>query len=1189
MKAFYFLCTALIILCSQTLFSQKSTQGVVPENQYKKDPSLGWINDLSEELIIKHTTFYLGDSLLGFDRARWMAESKKENIQLMVELQNFLHRKQSDFVKQKYNLEKLPWEIAKENYVKQHTHAPQPNKVAASVCNNIDFEDGNFSTWTTLSGYNPNSNLPLVIGGPAFISTNQDIYGCNDLQIINSSFVAAGDPIVSPVLDPNGGATSVRLGGFYNNVAWLGGTGMSNTCGSSNYWNYTYSNGQLISKAVAVTAANSLLSFDYAVVLNDGGHSNGQQPYFHIVVTNTAGVVLSTCTQYYVQAASGSPPAGFVNSGYVNTYDGSVLYYKGWTSNSINLTPYIGQTVIVQYSAAGCTQGAHCSWVYIDNVCSSAGITASNSAPCTGQNITLSAPAVFGGTYSWSGPGIVSGGSSQVATINAPGTYSVLVTPSQGILCAYTLTTSISYNPGPIVTASASNSVICNGNTTTLTGGGAASYAWSSGVTDAVAFSPSATANYTVVGTSSLGCVGSATITVTVNPIPVANAGTAAALNCTNTSVTLSGTGGGSYAWTGPGIMSGSNTATPIVNQPGSYNLQVTVSNCTSPISSVVVSQNTTTPTFVLGTASTVSTTCSAPNATLSASSSADPNTVYSWITPSTTTVTGNPIIASAVGIYTVVVTNTTTGCTNAVTASQATVQVVSDNSVPSPTLSSTSVSLTCLNATATVSLSFNSSYSYNWSPASGIVSGGNTSTPTFSLAGTYSAVVTNTTNNCASSAGSNVVTVVSNTNSPVLSLSSASNTGTLNCAILSINITPTITPSSNLTYTWSGSSGLASPANQSTATFTAIGIYSLSVTNTVTGCSSAANASSTFTVYQNNFTPTVSVVPTSSNTTIACASNTVVSYAFNSNASSGSSNVWNAGGITTPTFATTSGGVYTLTVVDAVSSCSTTNTFTVINASSPPANLSAGVNVAIPCGLTTTTLLATTSSSNTINYTWVAPASGTIVSGGNTASPLINGIGIYSVTAIDAITGCVATATVNVVSGNVFANFSASPNQGIAPLSVTFTNTSQNAISYIWNFGNGNLSSVTNPTTIYNNGGTFTVVLIATSGPCKDTAYAIIVVEDSLMMSIPNVFTPNNDNVNDVFTINSTGVKEISLSIFNRWGEKLYDFTGPKAGWDGIATNGGAAPDGTYFYFVKVVGFNKKMIEQHGSFTLFR
>ncbi len=47
-----------------------------------------------------------------------------------------------------------------------------------------------------------------------------------------------------------------------------------------------------------------------------------------------------------------------------------------------------------------------------------------------------------------------------------------------------------------------------------------------------------------------------------------------------------------------------------------------------------------------------------------------------------------------------------------------------------------------------------------------------------------------------------------------------------------------------------------------------------------------------------------------------------------------------------------------------------------------------------------------------------------------------------------------------------------------------------------------------------------------------------MIVVEDGLTLEIPNVFTPNNDDANEFFTIKSTGVKEISLQIFNRWGK---------------------------------------------------
>ena len=94
---------------------------------------------------------------------------------------------------------------------------------------------------------------------------------------------------------------------------------------------------------------------------------------------------------------------------------------------------------------------------------------------------------------------------------------------------------------------------------------------------------------------------------------------------------------------------------------------------------------------------------------------------------------------------------------------------------------------------------------------------------------------------------------------------------------------------------------------------------------------------------------------------------------------------------------------------------------------------------------------------------------------------------------------------------------------------------------------------------------------------------------EDGLTLEIPNVFTPNNDGANDFFTINSSGVKEIALQMFNRWGEKLYEFTGPKASWDGLAANGAKVPEGTYFYFVKATGFDNTKIEKHGSVNLFR
>jgi gliding motility-associated-like protein len=143
---------------------------------------------------------------------------------------------------------------------------------------------------------------------------------------------------------------------------------------------------------------------------------------------------------------------------------------------------------------------------------------------------------------------------------------------------------------------------------------------------------------------------------------------------------------------------------------------------------------------------------------------------------------------------------------------------------------------------------------------------------------------------------------------------------------------------------------------------------------------------------------------------------------------------------------------------------------------------------------------------------------------------------------------------------------------------------------TFSWTFGDGSTStSSTTASANYTSAGSYSVVLVATAGPCSDTASIVIVVTDGFTIEIPNVFTPNGDNVNDVFTISSSGVKEITLQIFNRWGQLMYDFNGAKAGWDGITNNGSEASAGTYFYFVKAIGFDGKEYEKKGSLNLFR
>lgn len=70
--------------------------------------------------------------------------------------------------------------------------------------------------------------------------------------------------------------------------------------------------------------------------------------------------------------------------------------------------------------------------------------------------------------------------------------------------------------------------------------------------------------------------------------------------------------------------------------------------------------------------------------------------------------------------------------------------------------------------------------------------------------------------------------------------------------------------------------------------------------------------------------------------------------------------------------------------------------------------------------------------------------------------------------------------------------------------------------------------------------------------------------------ISIPNTFTPNGDGVNDIFFVTSTGYEEITVSIFNRYGEPVYRYYGINGNWDGFTHAGDKCTPGTYWVFVE-------------------
>jgi gliding motility-associated-like protein len=94
----------------------------------------------------------------------------------------------------------------------------------------------------------------------------------------------------------------------------------------------------------------------------------------------------------------------------------------------------------------------------------------------------------------------------------------------------------------------------------------------------------------------------------------------------------------------------------------------------------------------------------------------------------------------------------------------------------------------------------------------------------------------------------------------------------------------------------------------------------------------------------------------------------------------------------------------------------------------------------------------------------------------------------------------------------------------------------------------------------------------------------------DPARIHIPNAFTPNGDKDNDVFTIvpyEGTAVIE-RLTIYNRWGQRIYTGSGPAAGWDGTS-DGKPAPADVYVWILEVRCEGEEKGVRHGDVTLLR
>lgn len=363
---------------------------------------------------------------------------------------------------------------------------------------------------------------------------------------------------------------------------------------------------------------------------------------------------------------------------------------------------------------------------------------------------------------------------------------------------------------------------------------------------------------------------------------------------------------------------------------------------------------------------------------------------------------------------------------------------------------------------------------------------------------------------------------------------------------------------SGNYTYNWSPAGG-----TNATATNIAAGIYDVTVTDQTSGCQETLQV-----IVPAAGGPTLTL--TNSQTLCATSSDGTIT----ASASGGTGPYTFALGTGTPqtsaTFNNLAAGTYQVTVFDA-NNCPATQSTTI--ASPTPVVASTAVDVSICTGQSTTLTANGSGGTGAITITWGSVLVGTTPSVSPTETTT------YTMTATDA-NGCVGFDDITItVLPQPTALGSPEDITGSAPLVVDFSNLSSNATNYVWAFGNGQTQTTTttaNVNTTYPSVGTYTVTLVASNGLCSDSweGNVTVIPLGEIVIEIPNVFSPNGDESNDVYGIFTINAASQEAAIYNRWGNKIVELNTPNATWDGTV-GGKEAVDGVYFMKYKIVGLN--------------
>lgn len=205
----------------------------------------------------------------------------------------------------------------------------------------------------------------------------------------------------------------------------------------------------------------------------------------------------------------------------------------------------------------------------------------------------------------------------------------------------------------------------------------------------------------------------------------------------------------------------------------------------------------------------------------------------------------------------------------------------------------------------------------------------------------------------------------------------------------------------------------------------------------------------------------------------------------------------------------------------------------------------------------------------------------------------LYNSVGTYTVklkafdsTSCNKIDSVAFTLTVSAIP---FASFTFNPVPPEANAFTNFVNQSTGATSYLWNFADGDTSIEVNPSHIFPATGTYNVCLQASNviGCVDDTCIDVQAIINPLV-DVPTAFTPGRFGINSQVKVQGFGISKMQWTIYNRWGQKVYESDNTKSGWDGTF-KGKLQPLDVYTYTLDVVFSDGKKAKKTGDITLLR